>query len=125
VPVITHTVRPSVTGEGDDMFCFIMRASPPPNSLPERHAAIAVDRPEIHVAAIGHVEKMWSLQTTGVEPDHRATPVSRRRSPPTTAGQVLLFAQPFSDGPRHWGQFSADGAAPVAQSKTMKACVST
>ena len=29
MPVITHTPRPSVTGEGDDMFCFISRWFPP------------------------------------------------------------------------------------------------
>ena len=47
MPVITHTLRPSVTGEGDDMFCFCIRALPPPRRcFQQRGAARPIHAPE-------------------------------------------------------------------------------
>ena len=40
VPVITQTAVPSVTGEGDDMFCLRMSWSPPPSSCFQRTAPV-------------------------------------------------------------------------------------
>ena len=73
VPVITHTLRPSVTGEGDDMFCFCMRrVAAAEQPLPSHGAARAIDAPEIQIAALGDV------QENTVAPDDRRGARPRR-----------------------------------------------
>ena len=50
VPVITQTCRPSVTGDGDDMFCFICRRLPPPSSRFHRTAPVLRStRPQVQL----------------------------------------------------------------------------
>ena len=40
MPVITHTVRPSVTGEGDDIRCLRIVTLPPPSGRFHRTAPV-------------------------------------------------------------------------------------
>ncbi len=59
---------------------------------------------------------MWSPHTIGVDPDQAGSgsfqvmfSFADQRS-----GRFFSSLSPFSDGPRHCGQFSADGAATAA-----------
>src|SRR4051812_25111449 len=114
VPVITHTLRPSVTGDGDDMFCFIMRWSPPPSG--RFHNATPRLRSTAHSCRSRPSEtfrKIRSPHTTGVEPDqagsasfHATFSFVDQRS-----GKFVSPLTPFKEGPRHCGQFSAVGDA--------------
>src|ERR1043165_6262583 len=71
VPVIVHTVRPSVTGEGDDMFCFWSLTLP----APSRCFQIAAPLPR-SIADNTRADPWATLrktrlpQTIGVDPDH-------------------------------------------------------
>ena len=113
MPVITQTLRPSVTGDGDDMFCFIMRVSPPPSGrFHERHAAIAIDAAQrvARSRPSATLRKMWSPQTIGVEPDQAGSASFQAMFSFADhfSGRFFSPLSPFSDGPRHCGQFSAD-----------------
>ena len=51
VPVITQTCVPSVTGDGDDMFCLRSWWLPPPSGrFQSTVPLVAIDAPEIQVA---------------------------------------------------------------------------
>src|SRR5580700_9172125 len=69
VPVITQTFFPSVTGDGDDIFCFICLRSPSPRSF---FQATAGPRRSTHhryrLPRSATFRKMWSPQTIGVAP---------------------------------------------------------
>src|SRR5688572_3762457 len=70
VPVITHTIRPSVTGEGDDICCFIIRRLPAPSGRFQRTVPLA--RSSAHSDRFGPsptLTNTWSPHTMGVEPD--------------------------------------------------------
>ena len=78
VPVITKTLLPSVTGEGDDMFCFRIFTLPlPSGSLPDEVAFVSVDTPKVKVVAIGDIQK------DALVPDDRggAAPTGHRQLP--------------------------------------------
>src|ERR1051325_3055218 len=71
VPVITHTDRPSVTGDGDDMFCFIIFVLPPPSrcfqtAAPRMRSTHHRNRSDPSAT----LRKMRSPQTMGVEPEN-------------------------------------------------------
>src|SRR5262249_38967947 len=70
VPVITHTFLPSVAGEGDDMFCFIMRWLPLPRrcfqTMVPRLRSTAQRNRSLPSATF---RKRRSPHTIGVEPD--------------------------------------------------------
>src|SRR3712207_2551187 len=72
VPVITHTVRPSVTGEGEDMFCLRPALLPEPSGF--FHTTACLLRSTAHNSrspvnsAVATFRKMVSPQTIGVEP---------------------------------------------------------
>ena len=111
MPVITQTLAPSVTGDGDDMFCFASCVLPPPSSFFQNTLArLPVDAPEIQVVAVGDVEEEL------VAPDdrRRAAPLGMRQLPGDVFGgrpadrQILLAADAVQRGPRHCGQLSAD-----------------
>jgi hypothetical protein len=120
VPVIAHTCRPSVTGDGDDMFCFCIRVLPPPSGRFQRTAprARSMDHSD-RLRPSATLRKMRSPQTMGVEPDHSGSgsfqaifSVFDQRT-----GRFVSALRPFSSGPRHCGQFSAvSGATPNATS---------
>src|SRR5262247_3504906 len=71
VPVMTQTRLPSVTGDGDDMFCFIIRRFPPPSGRFHRtvpfERAIAQSDSSLLSPTFSKTE---SPHTMGVEPDH-------------------------------------------------------
>src|SRR5262245_31853288 len=110
VPVITHTIRPSVTGEGDDICCFIIRRLPAPSG--RFHRTVPLARSSAHSARFGPsptLTKTWSPQTIGVEPDRSGMgafqvtfSVTDQRS-----GRPLSVLVPFSCGPRQFGHDSA------------------
>src|SRR5690349_2784888 len=71
VPVIVHTARPSVTGEGDDMFCFWSLMFPAPRRCFQMVAPVprSIDhRNRSEPSAT--FRKTRLLQTIGVDPDH-------------------------------------------------------
>src|SRR4030095_6802844 len=77
VPVITHTCVPSVTGDGDDMFCFCSWWWPGP--IGRFHSTAPFVRSMHHRCRLSPLRtlrssatfrKMRSPQTIGVEPDH-------------------------------------------------------
>src|SRR5204863_8849552 len=70
VPVITHTICPSVTGEGDDICCFIIRRLPAPSGRFHRTAPFV--RSSAHSARFEPsptLTNTLSPHTMGVEPD--------------------------------------------------------
>src|SRR5687767_2933380 len=113
VPVIAHTVRPSVTGDGDDMFCFRPALLPEPSGFFQMTACLL--RSTAHNSrspvnsAVATFRKMVSAQMIGVEPVREGVGSFQAmfdvgdhvRTRPTS---VL---DPLSSGPRHCGQFSA------------------
>ena len=115
VPVITQTERPSVTGDGDDICCFIMRRLPPPigrfqRTVPRVRSTAQNDRSRPSPT----LRKMCSPQTIGVAPERSGTAsfqvmfsvVDQR------TGRFFSPLMPFSSGPRHCGQCSAAADAP-------------
>src|SRR4029079_14178659 len=77
VPVITQTDVPSVTGEGDDMFCLRSWWLPPPSG--RRHRIAPVVRFTDHRCSVmdsldrrssATLRKIRSPQMTGVEPEN-------------------------------------------------------
>src|SRR5262245_10154992 len=121
VPVITQTCFPSVTGDGEDMFCFCIRTLPPPMARFQRTVprARSTDHSD-KLAPSATFRKIWSPQTIGVEPDHAGIAnfhamlsVFDQRT-----GRLVSALTPFSAGPRHCGQFSAAGAAPRVKAMT-------
>src|SRR5688572_16018165 len=72
VPVITHTMRPSVTGDGVDMFCFCPRVLPEPIRF--FHITAWVLRSTAHSSrspvnsAVATLRKTLLPHTIGVEP---------------------------------------------------------
>src|SRR5688572_2042087 len=72
VPVITHTVRPSVTGDGVDMFCFRPALLPGPSGLFQLTACLL--RSTAHSSSsplnspVAIFRKTVSPQMIGVEP---------------------------------------------------------
>ena len=110
VPVIAQTWRPSVTGDGDDMFCFIWRRSPPDSS--RFHRVAPVLRSSAHRCSdpwSATLRKMWSPQTIGVEPEYCGTATFQATFSVVDhlTGRFFSPLMPLSVGPRHCGQFSA------------------
>ena len=71
-PVITHTVRPSVTGDGDDMFC--LRSMWFPSAIGRFHRTVWFVRSIAHsssapvFAAVAMFRKIVLPQMIGVDP---------------------------------------------------------
>ena len=65
---------------------------------------------------------MRSPQTIGVEPDHAGSCSFQVTFSVVDhlTGRFFSPLRPFSDGPRHCGQFSADGTATVVNSAAIK-----
>ena len=127
MPVITQTAVPSVTGEGDDMFCLRMSWSPPPSFCFQRTvAAVAVERPQVQAAGLGDVEEDVSPQTIGVAPLRIGSGVFQATFSVGDhfAGRPFSGLAPSSCGPRHCGQLSAYTESPeLAASSTPSAIV--
>src|SRR6188768_2226991 len=74
VPVITQTDLPSVTGDGDDICCFIIRRLPPPSGL--FHRIVPFVRSTAQIARFDPsptLRNTWSPQTIGVDPERSGT----------------------------------------------------
>src|SRR5262245_57110873 len=104
VPVIAQTERPSVTGEGDDMFCFIIFVLPPPSrcfqiAAPRVRSMHQRNRSDPSAT----LRKMRSPQTIGVEPEKSGTASFHVTFVVFDhfAGRLLSALTPLSDGPRH------------------------
>src|SRR5215471_5794582 len=116
VPVITHTDLPSVTGDGDDMFCFRSLWLPPPRG--RCHTIAPVLRLTDHRCSVtasftcsssATLRKMRSPQMTGVEPEndgiasfHATFSVGDHFT-----GRFLSSLTPLRVGPRQFGQSGA------------------
>jgi hypothetical protein len=114
VPVIAKTRVPSVTGDGDDMFCLRSWWLPPPSGafhstagpLRSTHQSDS----ELPSATLRKIE---SPQTIGVAPLHSGSG-SRHAILACSvhlSGSPFSVLTPFNCGPRHCGQLSADSAA--------------
>ena len=125
MPVITQTRSPSVTGDGDDRFCFRSRRLP---SLRCRfHSGSPVSRSRRQSSMLSSstatLRKIQSPQTIGVDPDQAgmASFQAMLRSVSHSTGRFVSALTPSPVGPRHAGQFSAPttpGTAVAASSST-------
>ena len=117
---MTQTVRPSVTGDGEDIFCLRSMWLPP--AMAPFHSTLPVFRSSDHsssspvASAVPTFRKMVSPQIIGVEPlrpgigsFHVMFSVVLH-----LMGRPFSLLTPFSDGPRHCGQFSADNVTAAA-----------
>src|SRR5437762_3595994 len=117
VPVMAKTLLPSVTGEGDDMFCLRIIVLPPLRNFFHRTVpaflsiAHRVRSPSL---ASPTLRKMVSPQMMGVAPlrSGRGSFQAMFSSVDQRTGRLVSGLMPFSAGPRHWGQFSANSADP-------------
>ena len=124
VPVITQTLSPSVTGEGEDMFCLRFCWLPPASGRCQ--STVPFVRSTHHRYTPGPsatLRKMRSPQTIGVDPDqagiasfHARPPVFDHRT-----GSPVSRLTPFSDGPRHCGQFSAASGSGLSRTTARSA----
>src|SRR5215813_13495255 len=110
VPVITQTFFPSVTGEGDDMFCFRILVLPLPSGLFQAGSPRVRSRHHKNrLLPAAMFRKILSPQMIGVEPLQlgRLTLQVTFSSVPQWVGRFFSLLMPFRNGPRHCGQFSA------------------
>src|SRR5918999_4582726 len=115
VPVITNTRLPSVTGDGDDMFCLRIIVLPPPSAFFQSTSPLV--RSTAHsdsesLSASATFRKMVSPQMIGVAPLRSgiASFQVTFSSLVQVDGRPFSALRPLADGPRHAGQFSAETA---------------
>src|SRR5688500_4266090 len=119
-PVITQTVRPSVTGDGDDMFCLRPDLLPP--AIGFFHRTLCVLRSTAQSSsspvksAVATFRNTRSPQMMGVEPvrDGMGSFQAMFVSGVHVRGRPRSALTPLSPGPRHCGQLSAETAALAA-----------
>src|SRR5262245_17333410 len=113
VPVMTHTVRPSVTGDGDDMFCLLPIRLPPDSRCFHKRFCFARSTAQSSICPIespvATFRKMKSSQITGVDPlnagsgnFHATFSVALQ-----WVGRPVSVLTPSSVGPRQFGQLAA------------------
>src|SRR5829696_8733315 len=110
VPVITYTLRPSVTGEGDDMFCLRIFTLPAPSGFFQRISPFVLSTHQSDkLSPSATFRKMRSRQMIGVEPLRPgiATFQITFSSVVHVTGRFFSLLTPLRLGPRHCGQFSA------------------
>src|SRR5688500_18727587 len=123
VPVITHTVRPSVTGDGVDMFCLRPARLPEPSGFFQMTACLV--RSTAHSSrspvksAVATLRKMVLPQIIGVDPLREG--IGSFHAMFSVGDQVraspVSLPTPLSSGPRHCGQLSAARSAALETSK--------
>src|SRR5262245_16006684 len=127
VPVITHTFRPSVTGDGDDMFCFCSRRLPALRNCFQ--FAVPLVRSTLHrnrSLPCATLRKTCSPHTIAVDPDHAGSG-SRHATFSLLlqrTGRLVSPLRPLAVGPRQFGQFSAYAgvaAVTISAAKAMRA----
>src|SRR5436190_18388228 len=110
-PVIAQTFLPSVTGEGEDIFCLRILTSPSLRCF--FHNTVPLFRSNAHKERLLVSEtfrKMVSPQMIGVEP-LQATIGSFQvtlSSVDHLTGRFFSLLTPLRFGPRHCGQLSAE-----------------
>src|SRR5579864_780748 len=108
-PVMMKTSVPSVTGEGDAMFCLPILKLPPatcffhntaPRTRSTHHSAMS--------SLSATLRKTRSPQMIGVAPLHagRGSFQAMFSSRLHRTGKSFSLLMPLREGPRHWGQFS-------------------
>src|ERR1700730_14296543 len=120
VPVITQTLRPSVTGEGEDMFCFCSRWLPPLRRRFQAGTPVARSTEHRNRSLLSEsFRNTCSSQMIAVDPEdagsasrHAIFSVFDQRT-----GRLVSPLTPLAEGPRQAGQFSAraTGAAHITQ----------
>src|SRR5262249_5707578 len=131
VPVIAQTRVPSVTGDGDDMFCFCSRWLPPPRG--RCHNTLPLSRSTHHKCNVtascdrrssATFRKTRDPQMAGVDPEnagiasfHTMFSFCDQRN-----GRFVSWLTPLPDGPRHAGQFSTAVVARGARSMSNVEC---
>src|SRR6185295_1972745 len=130
VPVITQTFLPSVTGEGDDMFClrilvlpalrcFFQSGSPLVRSTHQRNRSLPS----------ATFRKMRSPQMMGVAPVQlgKASFHVTFSSALHLNGRFFSLLTPLSEGPRHCGQLSPNALVvarmTIEQNQTARRCI--
>src|SRR6185369_9345209 len=116
VPVMTYTARPSVTGEGDDMFCLRILTLPPPSSCFQSTAPFVLSTHQRNrLSPSATLRKMRSRQMIGVEPLQLGSAVFQTTlsSVVHLSGRFFSLLVPLRFGPRHCGQLSARAAETV------------
>src|SRR5688500_7310354 len=118
-PVITHTVRPSVTGDGDDMFCLRPDLLPPAMGFFHRTCCVlrstAQSSSSPVKSAVATFRNTWSPQMMGVEPVREGIGSFQAICSvgDHARGRPRSALTPLSAGPRHCGQLSnLDGGVP-------------
>ena len=124
VPVITHTCVPSVTGDGDDMFC--LRICLLPGAIGRFQRTLPLPRSMHQSSSCGPsatLRKMRSRQTIGVDPDQAGSGSVQARPSvfDQRTGRLVSLLTPFNSGPRHCGQLSARTWAVAHVERTMTA----
>src|SRR5688572_1093342 len=125
-PVSTHTVRPSVTGDGDDMFCLLILKLP--GAIGFFQFTSPVVRLTDHTSTspvsgeVATLRKTVSFHTIGVAPLRLGIGIFHAMFSPLAVdhltGSPFSLDMPVSFGPRHCGQFSAESAATAPTTST-------
>src|SRR6185436_364600 len=112
-PVMTQTRAPSVTGDGDDMFCLRCMLLPP--AIGRFHTTFCFVRsmaqssrlPELVLVAT--LRKIRSPQMMGVDPLKAGSGSFQATFSVAlhVAGSPVSVLTPFNVGPRQFGQLSA------------------
>src|ERR1039457_1277370 len=119
VPVIAHTCLPSVTGDGDDIFCLRSFMLPPPSG---RCQSVFGPRRSTHhsdrLSPSATFRKIRSPQMMGVEPLQAGIGSFHAMFSVVDhfTGRFFSPLIPLSWGPRHCGQFSASAELPSDRS---------
>src|ERR1700682_6007776 len=110
VPVITNTLFPSVTGEGEDIFCLRILTLPSPKCFFQITApCLRSRRHRNNELPSATLRKIASSQMIGVAPLQLGIGAFHVTFSVVVqwVGKFFSLLTPFKVGPRHWGQFSA------------------
>src|SRR5690242_1168552 len=103
-------MRPSVTGEGDDMFCFRILTLPPPSGCFHSNVPLVLSTHQRkRLSPSATLRKTRSRQMMGVEPLQlgNASFQATFSSVDHVTGRFFSSLVPLRFGPRHCGQSSA------------------
>ena len=113
VPVMTQTSLPSVTGDGDDMFCLLPMRLPPESGRFQITACLLRSTAQNSMFPVARCGR--DVQEHEIVPDDRRRSAERRkrqlpgdvlrRAP--RCGRPVSVLTPSSDGPRHCGTMMA------------------
>src|SRR4030095_11484271 len=110
VPVITHTFFPSVTGEGEDMFCLRILVLPALRCFFQSTSPFFLSTHHRNRSSpSATLRKMRSFQMIGVAPVQLGMGIFQITfsSVLHRVGRFFSLLTPLRNGPRHCGQLSA------------------